>query len=267
MKKEHSAADWSTRPLPEPWLEYAALDVEVLIELRDVLGRRAASRPARTSGRARSSTHLRSFTPAVAQRAVAAYLGPPPGPRPPAPRRRPRAVGDPRRARPRRATSRPGRIIGDSAIVAAALADPDRRARPAGDQGLPRPRRPALRRPLGRGPRAGPRAARGRAARARAPHRRPTDPARLGRARPRRRASGSCSARDGHGPALRGAPGAGREPALPRHRAPGHVGAGRQRCRRDRRPAARARRPRVAGRADRADAGRRGGRRLSRRDD
>src|SRR3954452_18591841 len=30
MKKEHSAADWSTRPLPVPWLEYAALDVEVL---------------------------------------------------------------------------------------------------------------------------------------------------------------------------------------------------------------------------------------------
>ncbi len=37
MKKEHSAVDWSTRPLPEAWLEYAALDVEVLVELRDVL--------------------------------------------------------------------------------------------------------------------------------------------------------------------------------------------------------------------------------------
>ncbi len=39
MAKEHSAVDWSTRPLPEPWLEYAALDVEVLIELREVLAR------------------------------------------------------------------------------------------------------------------------------------------------------------------------------------------------------------------------------------
>ena len=39
MRKEHSAADWSQRPLPTPWLEYAALDVEVLLELRDVLGR------------------------------------------------------------------------------------------------------------------------------------------------------------------------------------------------------------------------------------
>src|SRR5690606_28547945 len=27
LKEEHSAADWSTRPLPASWLEYAALDV------------------------------------------------------------------------------------------------------------------------------------------------------------------------------------------------------------------------------------------------
>jgi ribonuclease D len=37
LAKEHSAADWSKRPLPEPWLRYAALDVEVLTELRDKL--------------------------------------------------------------------------------------------------------------------------------------------------------------------------------------------------------------------------------------
>ena len=35
LAKEHSAVDWSTRPLPESWLNYAALDVEVLLELRD----------------------------------------------------------------------------------------------------------------------------------------------------------------------------------------------------------------------------------------
>jgi ribonuclease D len=39
LRKEHSAVDWSTRPLPKPWCEYAALDVEVLIELREVLSR------------------------------------------------------------------------------------------------------------------------------------------------------------------------------------------------------------------------------------
>jgi ribonuclease D len=37
MRKEHSAVDWSKRPLPQPWLLYAALDVEVLIELRERL--------------------------------------------------------------------------------------------------------------------------------------------------------------------------------------------------------------------------------------
>jgi ribonuclease D len=35
LAKEHSAADWSTRPLPQPWLNYAALDVELLVDLRD----------------------------------------------------------------------------------------------------------------------------------------------------------------------------------------------------------------------------------------
>ena len=37
LEKGHGAADWSRRPLPDDWLVYAALDVEVLIELRDVL--------------------------------------------------------------------------------------------------------------------------------------------------------------------------------------------------------------------------------------
>ena len=35
LRKGHGAADWSTRPLPHDWLVYAALDVEVLVELRD----------------------------------------------------------------------------------------------------------------------------------------------------------------------------------------------------------------------------------------
>lgn len=37
LAKEHSAVDWSTRPLPQEWLTYAALDVELLIELRAVI--------------------------------------------------------------------------------------------------------------------------------------------------------------------------------------------------------------------------------------
>jgi len=37
LEKAHAAVDWSRRPLPEAWLRYAALDVEVLIELRNAL--------------------------------------------------------------------------------------------------------------------------------------------------------------------------------------------------------------------------------------
>jgi len=37
LAKEHSAADWSTRPLPQAWLVYAALDVELLVDLREAL--------------------------------------------------------------------------------------------------------------------------------------------------------------------------------------------------------------------------------------
>lgn len=37
LAKEHSAADWSYRPLPRDWRNYAALDVELLIELETTM--------------------------------------------------------------------------------------------------------------------------------------------------------------------------------------------------------------------------------------
>jgi ribonuclease D len=42
LEKSYSAADWSTRPLPADWLRYAALDVEVLVELRNALAEQLA---------------------------------------------------------------------------------------------------------------------------------------------------------------------------------------------------------------------------------
>lgn len=39
LAKAHSAADWSSRPLPADWLAYAALDVEPLLDLRELLHR------------------------------------------------------------------------------------------------------------------------------------------------------------------------------------------------------------------------------------
>lgn len=43
LAKEHSAVDWSTRPLPADWLNYAALDVELLISLREKIYQKLAS--------------------------------------------------------------------------------------------------------------------------------------------------------------------------------------------------------------------------------
>lgn len=43
LAKEHQAADWSTRPIPESWLTYAALDVELLADLQHHLSRELAT--------------------------------------------------------------------------------------------------------------------------------------------------------------------------------------------------------------------------------
>jgi ribonuclease D len=37
LAKEHSAVDWSIRPLRSEWLDYAALDVALLVDLRDAV--------------------------------------------------------------------------------------------------------------------------------------------------------------------------------------------------------------------------------------
>ncbi|MCM1012641.1 MULTISPECIES: HRDC domain-containing protein [unclassified Brevibacterium] len=64
LAKEHSAADWSTRPLPEEWLNYAALDVEVLVPIRDILAEEL-----RQAGKwefaQQEFAHLLSFEPKV----------------------------------------------------------------------------------------------------------------------------------------------------------------------------------------------------------
>jgi ribonuclease D len=122
MKKEHSAVDWSTRPLPEPWLEYAALDVEVLVELRDVL--EAELEAAGKDEWARQEfDHLRGFVAPErvdawrrtsglhkvrGRRALAAV----------------RALWETRDEIARQRDVTPGRIVPDSALVAAATAMP-----------------------------------------------------------------------------------------------------------------------------------------------
>ncbi len=126
MKKEHSAADWSTRPLPQPWLEYAALDVEVLIELREVLARELHE-AGKDDWARQEFEALRGFTPVVRSEPWRRTSG--------LHRVRGRrllgAVRELWQTRDELARARdvsPGRIIGDNAIVAAALADPRSRS-------------------------------------------------------------------------------------------------------------------------------------------
>jgi ribonuclease D len=123
LEKGHSAVDWSTRPLPDPWLRYAALDVELLVDLRHAL-----EEELRTQGKLEWA--LQEFAAIVA--------APPPAPRTD-PWRRTSGMHKVRRRRQiaavrelwtlrdRLAQERdvsPGRVLTDAAIVTAALAMP-----------------------------------------------------------------------------------------------------------------------------------------------
>jgi ribonuclease D len=127
MRKEHSAADWSTRPLPKPWLDYAALDVEVLLELREHMVTEL-EKAGKAEWARQEFENLLGFEPAVrvdawrrtsgvhrlrGRRALGAA----------------RALWEARDAIAAERDVTPGRILPDSAIVAAATAMPtDRRA-------------------------------------------------------------------------------------------------------------------------------------------
>ncbi|MDT3395488.1 ribonuclease D [Streptomyces sp. B1866] len=123
LEKGHSAVDWSTRPLPEPWLRYAALDVELLVDLRDALEEELERQGKREWAR---------------QEFAAIAAAPPPPPRKD-PWRRTSGMHKVRRRRQlavvrelwtardgvaRRRDVSPGKVLGDAAIVEAALALP-----------------------------------------------------------------------------------------------------------------------------------------------
>jgi ribonuclease D len=125
LEKHHSAADWSTRPLPPAWLAYAALDVELLLDLRTVLA-------AELDEQGKSEWAAEEFAALVATGAD------PPKPRPDPWRRtsgihrvrgaralaRVRAIWYARDEIAARRDAAPGRVLPDAAIVAAAEADP-----------------------------------------------------------------------------------------------------------------------------------------------
>ncbi|WP_445397009.1 HRDC domain-containing protein [Streptomyces sp. LE64] len=123
LEKGHSAVDWSTRPLPDPWLRYAALDVELLVDLRDALEKELERQGKLDWAR---------------QEFAAIAAAPPPPPRKD-PWRRTSGMHKIRRRRQmavvrelwetrdriaRRRDVSPGKVLGDAAIVEAALALP-----------------------------------------------------------------------------------------------------------------------------------------------
>ncbi|MDR3069022.1 MAG: HRDC domain-containing protein, partial [Cellulomonas sp.] len=123
LAKEHSAVDWSTRPLPTDWLRYAALDVEVLVEVRDIMASELA-----TAGKAQWA----------AEEFEAERTAPPTVPRPDLWRRVSglhdvhgrrnlavvRELWTVRDAQGRTRDLAPGRVLPDRAIIAAAVALP-----------------------------------------------------------------------------------------------------------------------------------------------
>jgi ribonuclease D len=125
LEKHHSAADWSTRPLPPTWLAYAALDVELLLELRDLLAAELVRQD-------KLGWAAQEFA------ALAASAGSPPKIRPDPWRRtsgihrvrgaralaRVRALWYARDQIAARRDTAPGRVLPDAAIIAAAEMDP-----------------------------------------------------------------------------------------------------------------------------------------------
>lgn len=126
LAKGHGAADWSRRPLPDDWLRYAALDVEVLVDLHDILAGDLVG-----SGK---------WDWAHEEFEAVLHQPPPPPRRDPWRRtsgmhrvrgRRPlavvRSLWESRDELARRLDVSPGRVLPDAAIVAAArLSDTDR---------------------------------------------------------------------------------------------------------------------------------------------
>jgi len=124
LEKGHGAADWSRRPLPQDWLDYAALDVELLVPLRDELEeelaeqgklewaleefealRTASPPPPRAEPWRRTSGIHRVRTP----RGLASV----------------RALWEARDSLARQRDIAPGRVLPDSSIVQAAVAAPE----------------------------------------------------------------------------------------------------------------------------------------------
>ncbi|WP_435208764.1 ribonuclease D [Streptomyces sp. bgisy034] len=123
LEKGHSAVDWSTRPLPEPWLRYATLDVELLVDLRDAL-EKDLDRQAKLEWARQEFDAIASAPPAEPRKDPWRRTS---GMHKVRRRRQLGVVRELWQARDRIAQKRdvsPGKVLSDAAIVEAALAVP-----------------------------------------------------------------------------------------------------------------------------------------------
>lgn len=124
LMKGHGAADWSKRPLPADWLNYAALDVEVLLELRDAIAA-VLEEQGKTEWAAQEFEHLRTFEASPTRRDRWRRTSGIHKVRNPRALAAVRELWTTRDHIARRRDIAPGRILPDAAIVNAATADPD----------------------------------------------------------------------------------------------------------------------------------------------
>jgi ribonuclease D len=123
LMKGHGAADWSKRPLPHDWLNYAALDVEVLLELRDAIAEVLRAQ-GKTDWAAQEFEYVRTFEPTPTRRDRWRRTSGIHKVRDPRALAAVRELWQTRDRIARRRDIAPGRILPDSAIINAATVDP-----------------------------------------------------------------------------------------------------------------------------------------------
>ena len=124
LTKGHGAADWSKRPLPADWLNYAALDVEVLLELRAAIAA-VLEEQGKTHWAAQEFEHLRTFEAAPTRRDRWRRTSGIHKVRDPRTLAAVRELWTTRDHIAQRRDIAPGRILPDAAIINAATDDPD----------------------------------------------------------------------------------------------------------------------------------------------
>jgi ribonuclease D len=122
--KGHGAADWSKRPLPADWLNYAALDVEVLLELRAAVAAVLAEQD-KTEWAEQEFEHLRTFVAPPTRRDRWRRTSGIHKVRNPRTLAAVREMWTTRDDIAQRRDIAPGRILPDAAIINAATTDPD----------------------------------------------------------------------------------------------------------------------------------------------